>query len=232
MSLTLTGFALIRLSKSAAYDLVMRLPMLTWSVFLALALVMELGEYRRMADPALPPSIYVLNIAMRLSMILYLVTLAATAVVRTAPIEKARGAEPRISALLGSFLMTAVILFPRRNLSPAEGCVSTLLVLVGDSVAAVVLIQLRASFSIMAEARLLATAGAYRFVRHPLYLAEEVATIGAVMQFLSVWTVILVVVQIACQVRRMRNEEIVLMKVFPEYSSYKRITSRIIPGLY
>jgi len=42
----------------------------------------------------------------------------------------------------------------------------------------------------------------------------------------------LVVVQIACQIRRMRNEEIVLMEVFPEYSRYKGKTPRIIPGLY
>ena len=94
------------------------------------------------------------------------------------------------------------------------------------------LIQLRASFSIMAEARQLTTSGIYRVVRHPLYLAEEVATIGCVMQFLSVWTAMLVVVQVACQIRRMRNEEIVLMEVFPEYSRYKGKTPRIIPGLY
>jgi hypothetical protein len=31
---------------------------------------------------------------------------------------------------------------------------------------------------------------------------------------------LLVIVQIACQIRRMRNEEIVLKEVFPEYSSY------------
>ena len=229
---TLTEFALTRLRKSSAYDLVMRLPMLTWSVVLALELVMELGEYRRAADPTLPAAIYVLNIAMRLSTIAYLVTLAATVIVRTPPIEKARGAEPRVSALLGSFLITAVVLFPRRNLSPAEACVSTLLVSAGDSIAAVVLIQLRASFSIMAEARQLTTSGIYRVVRHPLYLAEEVATIGCVIQFLSVWTAMLVVVQIACQIRRMRNEEIVLMEVFPEYSRYKGKTPRIIPGLY
>jgi protein-S-isoprenylcysteine O-methyltransferase Ste14 len=52
------------------------------------------------------------------------------------------------------------------------------------------------------------------------------------MQFLSVWTAMLVVVQIACQIRRMRNEEIVLTDVFPEYSADMRRTPRIIPGFY
>ena len=209
----------------------MRLPILAWSVVLALAQAVELERYRHAADPALP-GVIVLNIAMRLSMIGYLVILAATVVVRTPPIGKARGAEPRVSALLGSFLISAVVLFPRRELAPAVGWVSTLLVLVGDSIAAVVLIQLRGSFSIMAEARQLATSGVYRFVRHPLYLAEEIATIGGVMQFLSIWTVMLVILQFACQIRRMNNEEIVLTDVFPEYSTYKQRTARIIPGLY
>jgi protein-S-isoprenylcysteine O-methyltransferase Ste14 len=165
-------------------------------------------------------------------MIAYLVILAATVASRTRPLHRARGAEPRITALLGSFLITAVVLFPRRELSAAFGCISTLLALAGDLIATVVLIQLRGSFSIMAEARLLATSGAYRIIRHPLYLAEEVATIGGVIQYLSIWTGLLLLVQIACQIRRMSNEETVLMDVFPEYTSYKRTTARIIPGIY
>ena len=115
---TLTEFASARLRKWSAYDLVMRLPMLTWSVVLALELVMELAEYRRAADLTLPAAIYVLNIAMRLSTIGYLVTLAATVIVRTPPVEKAPGAEPRVSALLGSFLITAVVLFLAATFHP------------------------------------------------------------------------------------------------------------------
>jgi len=109
---------------------------------------------------------------------------------------------------------------------------STLLVLVGDLIAIIVLVQLRGSFSIMAEARQFNTSGVYRVIRHPLYLAEEVATIGGVMQYLSIWTGMLLLLQIVCQIRRMTNEETVLMDVFPEYRNYKHNTARIIPGLY
>jgi len=90
MASTLTGFTLTRLQKSSVYDVVMRLPVLAWSLVLALALAVELARYWHAADPALPGAI-VLNIAMRLSMIGYLVILAATVVVRTPPIGKARG---------------------------------------------------------------------------------------------------------------------------------------------
>jgi protein-S-isoprenylcysteine O-methyltransferase Ste14 len=194
--------------------------------------VPELQHYSRAAIPENPRPIYLLNIAMRLSMIAYLVILATTVASRTRPLQRARGAEPRITALLGSFLITAVVLFPRRDLSAALGYVSTLLVLVGDLIATVVLIQLRGSFGIMAEARQLATSGAYRIIRHPLYFAEEVATIGGVIRFLSIWTGMLLFGQIACQIRRMSNEERVLMAVFPEYTRYKGTTARIIFGLY
>jgi protein-S-isoprenylcysteine O-methyltransferase Ste14 len=224
--------ALTRLRKSWGYDIAMRLPMLTWTVFLAIILMAELEQYCRTAGPGLGNASYTLAIAMRLSMITYLVILAATLVIRSPPKARARGVEPRVSAWIGTFLITAVVLFPRHDLPPAASCVSTLLVLVGDSIAAIVLIQLGGSFSVMAEARQLAVSGVYRFVRHPLYLAEEVATIGGVMQFLSTWTAILVTVQIICQFRRMRNEEVVLMEIFPEYSSYKEKTARIVPGLY
>jgi protein-S-isoprenylcysteine O-methyltransferase Ste14 len=115
---------------------------------------------------------------MRLSVIAYLVILTATAALRRAPLRRARGVEPRITALCGSFFITAVVLFPRRELSAAASCISTVVVLLGDVIAIVVLIQLHRSFSIMAEARRLVASGTYRVIRHPLYLAEEVMTIG------------------------------------------------------
>lgn len=210
----------------------MRLPVLTWSTALALASAVGLAHYMRNADPTLPSAVYGVYIAMRLSVIGYLAILAAAAVMRKQPIARSRGAEPRISALIGTFLITAVVLFPRRELSLTAGVVSTSLILVGDGLAVFTLVQLRRSFSIMAEARELVTAGPYRVVRHPLYLAEGIATIGTVMQFLSVWTILLLVVQVLFQFRRIRNEEAILTKVFPSYAAYQQRTARVIPGIY
>jgi protein-S-isoprenylcysteine O-methyltransferase Ste14 len=231
-NLALARLYLSALRRSLAYDALMRLPVLIWAVGLALALVLDFQKYRYTASLETEDLTYLLNLAMRLSVIAYLLILTTTVAVRRAPLRRARGVEPRITALCGSFLITAVVLFPRRELSAAASCVSTLLVLLGDVIAIVVLIQLRRSFSIMAEARRLITSGTYRIIRHPLYLAEEVITIGSVIQYLSIWTSILLLVQVACQVRRMINEERVLIDVFPEYKSYQRTTARIIPKLY
>ena len=232
MSSPIARFDLTEPQQSRAYDVLMRLPVLAWSAALAIMTAVGLERYASAADPALPDGIYAVNIAMRLSVIVYLGILAATVVVRIQPMAKARGAEPRISALIGTFLLTVVVLFPRRELSLTAGCVSTLLILAGNALAVFVLVRLRGSFSIMAEARQLATSGVYRFVRHPLYLAEEVATIGSVMQFLSAWTTMLLVAQIAFQLRRIANEETLLTDVFPEYAKYRQKTARIIPGIY
>ena len=136
--------------------------MLMWSIFLGLVTIVGLQQYMRQSDPELPDVVYILNIAMRLSVIAYLVVIAATVVVRMRPAPKARGVEPRISALIGTFLLTVIVLFPRRELSLIAGIVSTLLTLGGNAFAVVVLTQLRESFSIMAEARQLVTAGVYR----------------------------------------------------------------------
>ena len=222
----------VTLQQSRLYDVLMRLPMLIWSAFLGLASVVVLQEYVRKADPGLPVVVYILNIAMRLSVIVYLVVIAATVVVRMRPARKARGVEPRISALIGTFLLTVVVVFPRRDLSMLAGLVSAVLTLGGNTFAVVVLTQLRQSFSIMAEARQLVTEGVYRMVRHPLYLAEEIAAIGIVMQFFSLSTAAILAVQIGFQLRRIRNEELILTETFPEYRAYCARTARILPGIY
>jgi protein-S-isoprenylcysteine O-methyltransferase Ste14 len=226
------GWDLATLLQSRLYDVLMRLPMFIWSIVLGLVTLVSLQQYIWQADPMLPGAVYILNIVMRASVIAYLVVIAATVVVRTRPVRKARGIEPRISALIGTFLLTVVVLFPRRDLSMIAGLVSALLTLTGNAFAVLVLTQLRGSFSIMAEARELVTAGVYRFVRHPLYLAEEIAAIGVVMQFLSPWTALILAVQIGFQLRRMRNEEVILAAIFPEYLAYSKKTARILPGIY
>ena len=88
------------------------------------------------------------------------------------------------------------------------------------------------SFSILPEGRELVTGGPYRFIRHPLYLAEAFATIGAMIHFLSPAAVALVAAQFLLQFARMHYEEKVLRETFPDYVKYSRRTARLIPGIY
>jgi protein-S-isoprenylcysteine O-methyltransferase Ste14 len=223
---------LAKLQRSGAYDLAMRLPLLGWSVFCTTVGVNGLARYPRGADPGLPDGVYVVNLAMQLSAIVFLVLLAASVVLRARPAGKAHGLEPRVSALAGTFTVYAFSLSPRRELSLAAELAATTLTLIGSAASVLVLTQLGRSFSVMAEARRLVTSGVYRFVRHPLYLAEELAVIGIFMQFFSPWTALLLVAQVGFQLRRMHNEEAVLAGTFPEYAAYRARTARLVPSIY
>jgi protein-S-isoprenylcysteine O-methyltransferase Ste14 len=176
--------------------------------------------------------VYVIHVAMRLSTLSFLLLIAAAVILRSRPSGKASGLEPRISALAGTFMTYVIVLLPRRELSLSLEMISTVLILVGTIGAVVALARLGRSFSVMAETRQLVTSGPYRFVRHPLYLTEEIAIIGLFMQFASPLTALLLLLQIGFQLRRMQNEEAILAVNFPEYVIYSQNTARLIPGIY
>jgi protein-S-isoprenylcysteine O-methyltransferase Ste14 len=225
-------FDFAKLHQSRLYDLLMRVPLLGYAVFFATLQMAGLASYVHEADAARPLVFYAIGMVMRLSTITFLLLLAAATILRARPTGKARGLEPRISAMIGAFLVYAIPLFPRRELPVIAEMVSTLLVLFGSAAAIYTLLQLGRSFSLMAEARRLVTSGPYRLVRHPLYLAEELAVIGISMQFFSLSAAFVLAVQIAFQLRRMHNEEAVLAESFPEYAAYRQRTARLLPGVY
>lgn len=151
---------------------------------------------------------------------------------RLRPVAKAAGMQARISALLGTWLMLAIVVFPIRNdLSPFAYIFSSSLGLLGDLLAIYVVVHLGGSFSFMAEARLPVMHGPYAIVRHPLYLAEEVGLASAVVTHLSHWAVALFVTQVLFQYLRARNEEHVLAQTFPEYAAYMKHTPMLMPRL-
>jgi protein-S-isoprenylcysteine O-methyltransferase Ste14 len=209
------------------YDALMRLPFIGWVLLCATLQLAGIAQHPKSVDFT-----YVIHIAMRLSTIASMLLLAAAVFFRTRPSAKANGWEPRLSALAGTFLLFVLAIFPRHDLFPSLEIASTLLTMIGNVGALVVLSQLGRSFSIMAETRQLVTIGPYRFVRHPLYLAEEIAIVGIFIQFASVWTALILAAQIGFQLRRIHNEELVLTASFPEYAVYSQTVARLIPGVY
>jgi protein-S-isoprenylcysteine O-methyltransferase Ste14 len=170
-----------------------------------------------------------LNIAARISNALFLALVAVTAVTRLRPIGKAAGIQPRVSALVGTFLVTSLALLPPAQLPPIWLALSSALVIIGTLLSFAVLRWLGKSFSIMAEARRLVTNGPYALVRHPLYVCEEIALVGLLIQFISPMALIIAVAHGLFQFQRMLNEEKLLRATFPEYEPYAVHTPRLIP---
>jgi protein-S-isoprenylcysteine O-methyltransferase Ste14 len=162
----------------------------------------------------------------------FLALMSVLFMIRIEPVKKAAGIIPRVMAITGTFCLYAVTLFPRANLSIGQTIVATIISLLGTGLSIFTLAHLGRSFSLMAEARRLVTSGPYSVVRHPLYLFETVACFGVLLQFLSLYTVVIFLAYILIQLQRMKNEETVLERVFPEYREYRSRTFRLLPGVY
>ena len=178
------------------------------------------------------PDFDVLRLFSGMACLAFLALVVSTTIMRLKPLRSAEGIEPRVMALAGTFATVLVTLIPSTiSLSPALKIFALCLTATGFSLAAYVLYWLGRSFSIMAEARRLVTAGPYAIVRHPLYSVEEIAVIGILLLNLSLPAVLLIVVQWTIQMRRMHHEERVLSQAFPEYASYAARTPKFLPRL-
>jgi protein-S-isoprenylcysteine O-methyltransferase Ste14 len=161
---------------------------------------------------------------------LLLITQATLIFARPPALRKAGGLQPRITALLGTWLVGIVILLPlREDLSAAVSLAAAALGALGDALALFIVFHLGRSFSIMAEARRFVAHGPYALVRHPLYLAEELGLLNAVLLHWSPWAGLVFAVQMLCQLQRIRNEEQVLLAAFPGYGPYRARVPMLLP---
>jgi protein-S-isoprenylcysteine O-methyltransferase Ste14 len=133
-----------------------------------------------------------------------------------------------VTAIAGTFALVLLAVLPPGGGGPMMKFAALVLMLVGTIFSIYCLHYLGRSFSIMASARELVTHGPYGVVRHPLYLAEGISTVGIVLLNWSVGAMLLGLAQMALQFRRMHNEEKVLRAAFPVYAAR---VPMIVPGL-
>lgn len=224
--------------RTKLYDLFAAAPLIAWYVFCAAQMLpsviqqIVLAKLVIQSDPSvLPPSLVLSTIA-RITTLVFLALLVVMFAVRHVPQRTAAGFYPRCAAVAGTFLSVGIVLLPPQELSSAVYLVSLLMIIGGTVFGILALFVLGRSISILPEARRLVTSGPYALVRHPLYLGEFVAVVGVALQYLSAWAFLLVGLQFAFQLQRMKYEERVLFQIFPEYGDYMARTARLVPGVY
>lgn len=78
----------------------------------------------------------------------------------------------------------------------------------------------------------LITSGAYRFVRHPIYLGVLLAALGLALSSLSPLRLLLTLVLVAFFDRKADREEAWLLERYPEYHAYRRRVKKLLPWIY
>ena len=154
------------------------------------------------------------------------------AVLRLKPVRRADGWAPTVAALSGGFLLTLVNTLPATPLSSPAQAAAVLLLAVGNIATVLCLVHLGRSFSVLPQARRLVSTGPYGLIRHPLYVAESIATLGMIMLHLGWAAIALGIIQTGLQLTRIHYEEGVLGAAFPEYADYARRVPRFVPRFY
>ena len=136
-----------------------------------------------------------------------------------------------VTAMVGSFVLYALFLFPGQSRSTDLRilALSDVLLAAGMVWALYSLSYLRNRFSIVPEARGLVTSGPYRVVRHPVYLGEIIAGFGLVLPTLFGFHAAVFAVFLGAQLLRTHFEERVLSAAYPSYAAYARRTKRLLP---
>ena len=157
----------------------------------------------------------------------------------TRPMPRARDGRlvARCAAFTGTLMQVVIgALLPAQRLlftpPPVVVWMGDVLSVVAFAFAIAAMAYLRHSLSIVPEARRLATAGPYRLVRHPLYLAEIGAAVALVISSPHLTPTVGLCAFLVVQMVRARFEERLLAATFVEYAAYARRTRRLLPFLW
>ena len=202
------------------------LPALFFSIFLARQLLFAWDGLRSIHHPA--DYLFVLQQLLALAYFTMLVVLYSTRLPK-------RGTDHRAAvvfiAFTGTFSAIAAPFLPGGGRREGLVLAADILATLGLAYSVWGLAYLRRSFSIIPEARRLVTGGPYSLSRHPVYLGEVVAAVGINLATAGWLGAFAVVYFISCELLRIRWEEGVLGRAFPDdYPGYARRVPRYFPN--
>jgi protein-S-isoprenylcysteine O-methyltransferase Ste14 len=214
------------------YDLLAALPLIVWYGLCVATRLPALAHEIAVTDFDAMGARTIFGLISKVTTLIFISTLISLLIFRDKPQAKAEGLMPRAAAIAGTYLTVGIVQLPPVELSNLLYFTSILLAAVGTIFAVYSALNLGKSISMMSEARRLVVRGPYAVVRHPLYLGEGIALVGLTIQFSSLSALLILMLQCACQVIRMNNEEQLLLKTFPQYRNYMARTARLIPHVY
>jgi protein-S-isoprenylcysteine O-methyltransferase Ste14 len=135
-----------------------------------------------------------------------------------------------IAAPVGTFAMLLARPIAHPHAGPAD--IAELIQLCGVALALAALVGLGRSFAVVAADRGLKTAGLYRLVRHPVYMAYLVAYLGYTAENPSARNVALLLLATSAQLVRINEEERVLRGTQAYRSYCGDVHYRLVPYVY
>ncbi|MGA8922697.1 MAG: isoprenylcysteine carboxylmethyltransferase family protein [Candidatus Dormiibacterota bacterium] len=202
------------------------LPALFFSLFLARQLIFVWGGLHSARNPN--DYLYLLQQVLALAYFTMLVVLYSTRLPK-------RGTDHRLAvvfvAFTGTFSAIGASFLPGSVRRDGLVLVGDLLATFGLAYSVWGLAYLRRSFSIIPEARRLVTGGPYSLSRHPVYLGEIATAVGVNLATAGWPGALALIYFIGCEILRMRWEEGVLERAFPDdYPAYLRRVPRYFPN--
>jgi protein-S-isoprenylcysteine O-methyltransferase Ste14 len=155
--------------------------------------------------------------------------MALLVLIRGPKIAAGSGVWPRVVATIGSYVVFPMAFLPMKWDSSWMLLMTSGLLIVSYIWIIWALLTLKRSFSVFPEARALVTHGPYGFVRHPLYAAYFITYTCAALPRASALAWMIVVIGIAAEIMRSKNEERVLRAAFPDYAAYARRVPAFFP---
>jgi protein-S-isoprenylcysteine O-methyltransferase Ste14 len=182
------------------------------------------------ADPSLQTWLaHLLQAAHHAVAFLFLALIATLFLVRRAPRGGRAGPLQMAIALGGTFVMYIAAVQPATTQDWRVLAAADVLLVLGSGFTIYAAASLRYCFGLAPEARGLVTTGAYRLVRHPLYLGEFVALLGVLLPVLAPSTLVVYALFCVLQATRAALEERVLSATFQDYVNYRRRTPALLP---
>jgi len=220
-----------KLDQSHLYDWMMRIPIVTYSLFVLARDVHSFFE-EIVAHPAMfeqPDGRVIMATLACASQWMFVALLAILPTFRLRPVAKSDQLLPRLVALLTVCALPMFMLLERAPASLAFNSVSFVLGVTANVMSVVTVSFLGRSLSVMPEARQLVKTGPYGFVRHPLYLWELLGVVANVLLYRSLPAIAIFVLVVAMQIARAHWEEGVLAHAFSEYAAYRSRTPFMFP---